>query len=520
MIEAGPGALASDAEASGARSGARPDTTSEERRRALADLDLALAAASPRLAPPPTPWRSIAIHAAVAALWLALFARAFGTDTVFAWSAGFLYIFYDTALIAFVFAQTLSLARKPAGEAAPGCRRLTLGVVVAAHNEERGLPGALGALLDQGEPADMVIIADDGSTDGTAAILARDFGFSSPAHGALSGPSADYPALRWLRLPHGGKARALNAALVAIETDLVMTVDGDTLLAPGAIGAMRAAFAADPALVAATGVLTPVCDRSLGGRLFQWFQTYEYIRNFLSRYAWARLDSLLLISGAFACFRRAPVLIVGGFDPVSMVEDYELIHRLRRHGALHGLGWTTGVVGAARAITEAPGAAAAFLAQRRRWFGGFLETQYWYRDMVGDPRFGRLGLLMLPIKALDTLQPIYGLTAFALLLFYLATARFSLIAPVGGVIMAKIAVDFAFHLWSVHLYRRWVDPDAAGRPSRALLASLAEPFTFQPLRHAGALLGWISVITGNRRWKGSGPRLDGAPQRRAGKGRR
>ena len=117
MIEDGPGALASDAEASG-------DTASEERRRALADLDLALAAASPRLAPPPTPWRSIAIHAAVAALWLALFARAFGTDTVFAWSAGFLYIFYDTALIAFVFAQTLSLARKPAGEAAPGCRRL------------------------------------------------------------------------------------------------------------------------------------------------------------------------------------------------------------------------------------------------------------------------------------------------------------------------------------------------------------------------------------------------------------
>ncbi|MGO9673290.1 MAG: glycosyltransferase family 2 protein [Methylocella sp.] len=472
----------------------------DRRRRVLAGLDSALAAASPRLTPPPTPWRGIAIHGAVAALWLTLFARAFGTDNAFAWSAGIAYILYDTMLVAFVFTQTLALVREPKGAAAPAPAQLALGVIVAAHNEASGLPATLRALLSQDQPADVVIIADDGSTDGTAAILERDFGLRAPARGALSAPSSRFPALQWLRLQHGGKARALNAALAAVETELVMTVDGDTLLAPAAVGAMRRAFAADRALVAATGVLTPVCGPSLSGRLFQWFQTYEYIRNFLSRYAWARLDSLLLISGAFAGFRRAPVLTVGGFDPVCMVEDYELIHRLRRYSAQHGLGWTTGVVGEARAITEAPGAAAQFLSQRRRWFGGFLETQYWYRDMVGDPRYGRLGLFMLPVKALDALQPIYGLTAFALLLFYLATARFSLIAPVGAVILAKIMVDYAFHVWSIHLYRRWVDPSAAARPSRALLASLVEPFTFQMLRHTGALLGWISFLIGEKRW--------------------
>ena len=57
-------------------------------------------------------------------------------------------------------------------------------------------------------------------------------------------------------------------------------------------------------LVAATGVLTPICGPSLSGRAFQWFQTYEYVRNFLSRYAWMQAHSLLLISGAFAAFRR------------------------------------------------------------------------------------------------------------------------------------------------------------------------------------------------------------------------
>ena len=351
-------------------------------------------------------------------------------------------------------------------------RRPTLGVLVAAHDEASVLPITLSALFGQDDPADLIIIADDGSRDATPEVLARLYGLAPPPLGRLSDPSPTHPTLRWLRLPHGGKARALNAALVAADTELVLTVDGDTLLDTGATAALREAFAANANLVAATGVLTPVCGSSLSGRFFQWFQTYEYIRNFLSRYAWHQMDALLLVSGAFAGFRRDAVLAVGGFDPACMVEDYELIHRLRRHGVLQNLGWTTSVVGKAKAITDAPATVAAFLRQRRRWFCGFLQTQFWYRDMVGNARYGRLGLVMLPIKALDTLQPLYGLTGFALLLAYLATGRVSLLAPVGGVILAKIAIDFAFHLWSIHLYRRWVDPTTHARLDRAILASL------------------------------------------------
>ena len=449
--------------------------------------------------PVPTPWASIVIHGSVIALWFVLLARSVAVDSVAAWSVGLVYIAYDTLLIGFVFVQTLGLL-KPKAPRATTAARPTLGVLVAAHNEASVLPITLRALFAQDEPADLIVIADDGSQDGTAALLDEQFGLRLPPVGAMSEPSARHPSLRWLRLPHGGKARALNAALATADTELVLTVDGDTLLDPQATRAMRDAFAADPALVAATGVLTPICSGTLSGRFYQWFQTYEYIRNFLSRYAWGRMDALLLISGAFAGFRRLPVLKVGGFDDACLVEDYELIHRLRRYGALHSLGWTTGVVGGARAITDAPSTTAAFLRQRRRWFCGFLQTQYWYRDMVGNPRYGRLGLMMLPVKALDTLQPIYGLLAFALLVFYIATGRLSLAAPVGGVILAKIAFDFAFHLWSIHLYRRWVDPQTSARLDRAILASLAEPFTFQVLRHTGAALGWVYFLTGQSQW--------------------
>ena len=107
---------------------------------------------------------------------------------------------------------------------------------------------------------------------------------------------------------------------------------------------------------------------------------------------------------------------------------------------------------------------------------------------------------MLPVKAVDTLQPLYGLTAFVLIVAYAASGRLDVLFPVAGVIGAKIAIDLAFHLWSVHLYRRWVGDTGRASFGAALLAALAEPFTFQLLRHTGALLGWVSFLSGERQW--------------------
>ncbi len=482
-----------------------------------ATLNAARRAASPRYSLPPTPLRSYVIHGAVLLVWVALFAMVFRFSGVLVWSVGVAYVLYDTVLLAFVFWKTLHLAKLQQAAplaVAPANQRVTLGVIVAAHNEAEVLPVTLAALLGQGDVPDEIVIADDGSTDNTADILLRLYGLQEPALGAMSEPSPTHPCLRWLRLPHGGKAVALNAAVLQMTSDTVLTVDGDTLLESQAIACVREAFTAEPALVAATGVLVPVCDASFSGRLLQWFQTYEYIRNFLSRYAWMRVDSLLLISGAFAGFRRKALIAVGGFDVDCLVEDYELIHRLRRHGALNRLGWTTRVLGGARALTEAPGTVSTFLRQRQRWFGGFLQTQYWYRDMVGDKRYGWLGMAMLPVKAIDTLQPLYGLTAFALLVYYIAHGSLGVLVPVGEIIVAKIVIDLVFHMWSVHLYRGWAEGDAPGvaagqaSPARApraslgygLLASLAEPFTFQILRHTGAAWGWVAFLTGERKW--------------------
>ena len=485
-----------------------PDAVTAERvppRRSDADVappDLAAVrrAVSPRYMPPPTPWRAVLIHGGITLLWVLLFLRAFGAGGVFAWSVGLVYIGYDTALLLFVFWQTLPLrhaADAPVGQRSDPVR---LAVIVAAHNEAAVLPVSLAALFGQTAPADAVVIADDGSEDGTAERLRRDYDLMAPAYGELSAPSSRYPALRWLRLRHGGKAAALNAALGMLDAEVVVTVDGDTLLEPEAIGAMRQAFAADPALVAATGVLFPVCAPTASGRFFQWFQTYEYMRNFLSRYAWARQDGLLLISGAFAAYRRQAVLEVGGFETDCLVEDYELTHRLLNHAVAQGVVWRTDVVGGARAQTDAPGTVGAFMRQRRRWFGGFLQTQLWYRHMIGSRRYGRLGRRMLPVKAFDTMQPIYGLTSLALLVVYGFAGQVPALGAAAVVVLGKIGLDLAFYLWSLLLYRHWVGPGARVHLGWAVAAALIEPFSFQVLRHSGAALGWVSFLTRQRGW--------------------
>jgi len=448
---------------------------------------------SPRLNPRRAPLISTLISALAVGVFVALLAQAFFRHGIAGWSVGIVYIIYDTCLLAFTAWQMRRLLL-PVSQIVR--ERPTLGVIIAAYNEARALPVTIDGLFNQSDPPDLIVIADDGSTDGTPALLATRYGLEAGVRRVSDGA----PDLLWLPVIHAGKARALNYAITHVDTSVVLTVDADTLIEEHAIGAMRAAFGAESSLVAATGVLTPVCGTSASGRFFEWFQRYEYIRNFVSRFAWMQLNALLLISGAFAAFRRDALLAVGGFDPECLVEDYELIHRLHRHSFDHHLDWTVRVIGQAQARTDAPETLPAFLRQRRRWFAGFLQTQRWNRDMTGNARFGWLGKAMMPVKALDTLQPIYGLAAFGILIGAVALGQLRVALPIILIMLAKVCVDLTFHIWSLGMYRRWTGEARQINYPKAMLAALLEPFSFQLMRHAGAAWGWWTFLTGRQSW--------------------
>jgi cellulose synthase/poly-beta-1,6-N-acetylglucosamine synthase-like glycosyltransferase len=466
-------------------------------------LDQTLRAISPRFAPPPRHVAGPVIWALAVILFVALFAQGFIREGVAAWAVGLVYVLYDTALLAFVFRKTWNLRLPETTPIASKSNALTTTAIIAAYNEAPVLETTVEALRAQDPPPDIILIADDGSDDDTPAVLERLYGFTKPALGDMA-TSPTIPNLRWLRLPRGGKAVALNTAIATIDSDIILTVDADTLLEPDALAAIRDAFATEPELAAATGVLLPICGNSISGRLFQWFQTYEYVRNFLSRYAWMGTNSLLLISGAFAGFRRDAMIRVGGFDPDSLVEDYEIMHRIHRYSHDNALGWTVRVVGDAQASTDSPGSLLPFLRQRRRWFAGFLQTQYWNRDMIANRRYAALGTAMLPVKALDTVQPLYGLAAFGLLIYFVTTGNVVIALPIIIAMIAKIIIDLAYLFWSLRLYQNWTGKRIGA--GGALVAAIVEPFSFQLLRHLGAAWGWIVFLTGRQVWGASARR--------------
>ena len=425
--------------------------------------------------------------ACFALLVTTLFAAAALTGPL-SWAVGLAYIAYDTWLLShMVRASRRAILDTPALPLAS--RRPTLAVLIAARNEEAALPATLDAVLGQDDPAEQVIVIDDGSTDGTLATL-----------------RARYPSLRLLSKANSGKARSLNEALPLCESDLVVTLDADTMLAPGALAAVRRAFAAEPQLAAACGVLTPLCQPGFFSPLFELYQTFEYLRAFLWRLAWSRDETLVLVSGAFSIFRRPALLAVGGFDPTSAVEDYELLFRLHRRSLEGGQPLRVRVIGDARATTDVPARPLQFLRQRTRWFAGFIETMFRNRDMVGSARYGRLGSFHLLVKTVDTLLPVYGLSAFlALVLLLLRGPGIPVVILV--VLGVKFAFDLSCHVYCLFLHQRWQGKPVTARLfGRAALATLTEPYFFQFLRQLGALLGWIAFVRGRIEW---------APQRPA-----
>lgn len=423
---------------------------------------------------------------------VALIVGVFVLPPPWSWAIGIAYIAYDTWLLAYQLQRSRAAALgEPAGPGAVG-RRPSLTVVIAARNERSALPATLAALQAGTLPPDIVVV-DDGSDDGMAEDLAERFGL------VWSGPLASgqqTPWLRVLRQAHAGKAVALNGALRVITNDLVVTIDADTVVEPGALAAVADAFAADAGLQAACGVLTPY---SAGGPLadvFGFFQRREYARAFLWRAGWSADRCLVLVSGAFAIYRCDALRAVGGFDPASLVEDYDVMFRL--HARQPGL--RARVLRAARATTDAPASPAAFLRQRRRWFAGFIGTMWRHRALVGDPAQGALGRWHLRLKTIDTLLPLYGLIA-GILLVVIAVRDGGLDRIVLLIVVAKVLIDAGLHGWAETTYRRWLGlPTGRAALLAPVLASVAEQIAFQPLRQLGALLGWFRLFGRGRGW--------------------
>jgi GT2 family glycosyltransferase len=120
---------------------------------------------------------------------------------------------------------------------------LRVSAIVVSHNRAELLRRCLGALeRSEGREAIQVILVDNGSTDGSAAL------------------EPEFPNVRFLRLPRNfGLTKALNIGIRAAEAEYVLFLHEDTELAPTAVRELAHALDTEPEAGAVCPLLVD-CD--------------------------------------------------------------------------------------------------------------------------------------------------------------------------------------------------------------------------------------------------------------------
>jgi len=308
-------------------------------------------------------------------------------------------------------------------------------VVVPAHNESLTIVHSIRALLALEYAAREIIVVNDGSSDDTLAVLQQAFrlvpaplAFDQPLKTAVVRGhyrSIDEPDLVVIdKASAGSKADASNAGINAASGTLVLIIDADTMLEPDALSRGVLPFLEDPDTVAAGGYVA-IANGSLiegnrvidGGMPRSWlarFQIVEYMRSFLLfRLACASQNAVTIVSGAFGLFRRDAVVEVGGFRHDAIGEDMDLTLRLQRHFRAQGRPVRIAFVPVPVCWTQAPEDLPSLRAQRCRWRRGLLQTLWRYRGVIANPRYGVVGMIVLPLTAIfEGMGPLIEVTGY------------------------------------------------------------------------------------------------------------
>jgi peptidoglycan-N-acetylglucosamine deacetylase len=243
--------------------------------------------------------------------------------------------------------------------------------VLPAYNERKVIRQTVEALRRSTYPDLEIIVVDDGSTDGTAQLVADTF---------------DDPRIRVFARPNGGKGRALNYGISQSTAEIIVTFDADTIVRPDAISKLVRHFA-DPRVGAVAGNVKVGNRASL---LARW-QALEYITTQnLERRAFDVLNCITVVPGAIGAWRRDAIRQAGGFAPETIAEDTDLTLAILRLG--YRIGYEEEAVG----LTEAPETIRTLLKQRFRWMYGTLQAVWKHLDTLFRPRYRALGMFAVP----------------------------------------------------------------------------------------------------------------------------
>jgi biofilm PGA synthesis N-glycosyltransferase PgaC len=309
--------------------------------------------------------------------------------TFIAYVPGFMNTFLTVSLL---------LDRRPARrrpETYPGVT-----VLVAAYQEEKAIADTIASIAGNGYQGPLeVLVLNDGSTDRTAERALKAIARHAPDQRAIV-RLVDYRVNR-------GKAAVLNSGLDEASNELIVTVDGDSRLHPGALTAIVERLLSDPPHTeAVAGAILVGNSREniiTGAQEWDYFHGIAAVKRMQSLY-----QGTLVAQGAFSIYKRSALRAAGGWQDV-VGEDIVL------SWAMLDLGYRIGYAEDAIAWTNAPTTFRQFARQRQRWSRGLIEALNQHESLLFHRRLTQMfiwwNLLFLPLDLTYTVIFIPGVIA-------------------------------------------------------------------------------------------------------------
>jgi cellulose synthase/poly-beta-1,6-N-acetylglucosamine synthase-like glycosyltransferase len=179
--------------------------------------------------------------------------------------------------------------------------QIKISVLIPAHNEGASIRKTIESILENTYPNKEIVIIDDHSTDDT---FQQAYPYYKKGLIKLVQRSQGV----------GSKSGAINFGIVFATGDLVLVMDGDTLLERNALAEV-AWFMTVSDMVAVAGNVRILSGDYGVVNLLTKCQSYEYLIAFeLGRRIRLMMKILVIIPGAFGAFRKPAVKEVGLFD--------------------------------------------------------------------------------------------------------------------------------------------------------------------------------------------------------------
>ncbi len=292
-----------------------------------------------------------------------------------------------------------------------------ISVIVPAYNEGNNIVDNVKSLLQLIYPQFQLVIVNDGSNDDTLQKLIESFSLKQIAFPDLYKiksekinavyKSKEIHNLTVVDKANGGKADAINAGINVAKYPLITVIDADSILERDCLLKIAQPFIENENVVAVGGTIRIAngCEVKKGhifniGLSKNWlarFQVIEYLRAFLfGRTGFDSINGILIISGAFSCFKRDAVVEIGGYRRGSIGEDMEIVMRLHKH--FRKINPETKITFIPDPIcwTEAPESLKILGRQRTRWQKGTIECLLLHKDLLFNFNYGLMGLIVVP----------------------------------------------------------------------------------------------------------------------------